>query len=138
MSNRQIENELLHLERQYWQAIKDKDINGVLSLTDDPCFILGATGTARISRDGLSEMMKNAKHTLVRFEIKEDIDVRMITPEVAIVVYGVNEELIVDGEPITIDVYESSTWVRRKGQWLCTLHTEALKGDAFGRDKKAA
>jgi len=28
--------------------------------------------------------------------------------------------------------------VRRDGRWRCVLHTEALAGDPFGRDRAAA
>jgi hypothetical protein len=31
---------------------------------------------------------------------------------------------------------DSSTWVRRNGCWLCALHTEAIAGDPFGRDRQ--
>jgi hypothetical protein len=36
---------------------------------------------------------------------------------------------------LTLEAADSSTWVRRDGKWLCAVHTEALKGDPFGRDK---
>lgn len=39
-----------------------------------------------------------------------------------------------DGQPITLDTVDSSTWVRRDGQWLCVVHTEAPVGDPYGRD----
>jgi hypothetical protein len=47
----------------------------------------------------------------------------------------VHERLIVNGEPVTIDAADASTWVRREGQWRCALHTESIAGDPFGRDR---
>ena len=47
----------------------------------------------------------------------------------------VHEELTVDGKPLTLDAADTSTWVRREGRWLCALHTEAIAGDPFGRDR---
>ena len=35
------------------------------------------------------------------------------------------------------DAADASTWVRRNGRWVCALHTESLKGDPFGRDRRA-
>jgi hypothetical protein len=35
-----------------------------------------------------------------------------------------------------LDAADSSTWVRRNGRWLCALHTEAILGDPFGRDRQ--
>ena len=31
-----IERELVDLERRYWQALKDKDVEAAVELTDDP------------------------------------------------------------------------------------------------------
>jgi hypothetical protein len=61
--------------------------------------------------------------------------VRLLRDDVAIVAYQVYEELTVDGKPVTLDAADSSTWVRRNGRWLCALHTEAIAGDPFGRDR---
>lgn len=36
------EKQVIELERQYWQAMTDKDIDAVLSMTDDPCIVTGA------------------------------------------------------------------------------------------------
>jgi hypothetical protein len=29
-----------------------------------------------------------------------------------------------DGKPVTHDAADTSTWVRRDGQWRCCVHTE--------------
>jgi hypothetical protein len=49
----------------------------------------------------------------------------------------VHEDLIVDGKPVSLDAADSSTWVKRDGQWKCAMHTEAILGDPFGRDRTA-
>ena len=33
------ENELIALERKYWQAMKDKDADAAMALTDEPCIV---------------------------------------------------------------------------------------------------
>ena len=82
--------------------------------------------------------MKASPWTLEKFELDDDIQVRLLGDDVAIVAYTVREELMVDGQPLTLVAADSSTWVRRDGRWVCALHTEALAGDPFGRDRKAA
>jgi len=42
MTKTPIEQELLALEKQYWQAIKDKDADAAMRLSDDPCIVTGA------------------------------------------------------------------------------------------------
>ena len=36
---------------------------------------------------------------------------------------------------LTLDLADTSTWVRKNGKWACALHSEAIAGDPFGRDK---
>ena len=55
------------------------------------------------------------------------------TDDVVVVAYKVREELEVEGEDVEFEAYDASVWVRRRGQWMCALHTESMKGDPFGR-----
>jgi hypothetical protein len=41
MATKTIETELLELEKRYWQAIKDQDVEAAMRLTDDPCIVAG-------------------------------------------------------------------------------------------------
>jgi uncharacterized protein (TIGR02246 family) len=129
--------ELLDLERRYWQALKDKDVEAALELTDDPCIVTGAQGAGQIDHGTYRAMIENATWTIVDFEIR-DPQVRLLGDDTAIVAYSVHEKLTVDEEPVEFDAADTSTWVRRDGRWLCALHTEALTGDPFGRDRGGA
>jgi hypothetical protein len=95
MATTTIEAELLDLEKRYWQALKDQDVDAAMRLTDEPCIVTGAQGIGLIDRKTLAAMMKATAYTA-----------------------------------------DSSTWVRRNGRWLCALHTEAIAGDPFGRDRQ--
>jgi catechol 2,3-dioxygenase-like lactoylglutathione lyase family enzyme len=44
----------------------------------------------------------------------------------------------VDNVEDEVDAEDASTWVRRNDHWVCALHTESLKGDPFGRDRRQA
>ena len=132
-----VEKELLGLEKRYWQALKDKDVDAAVRLTDDPCIVTGAQGAALVRKQTLTAMVKNARYTLHDFDIK-DAQVRLLSDDVAILAYKVHESLTVEGKPLTIDAADASTWVRRNGGWLCALHSESILGDPFGRDRRAA
>lgn len=136
MANTALEKELLDLERQYWQAMKDKDVETAIRLTDEECIVTGAQGVARINREVLSNMLANAPYTLHDFELK-DAQVRELQDDVAILAYTVHEDLTVDGKPLKLDAADASTWIRRDGRWRCALHTESIAGDPFGRDRRA-
>ena len=133
-----VEDQLLELERQYWQALKDKDNVTALRLSDDPCIVAGASGIASLDRGALAGMLKHGGYLLRDFEIDPDVKVKMIGEDVAVIAYKVREDLTVDGKPVKLEAADASTWVRRDGRWVCALHTEAIAGDPFGRDRRAA
>lgn len=129
-----IEAQLLDHEKQYWQAIQDRDVQAAMRLTDDPCIVAGAQGVARITRQAFAGMLQAGGWTLHEFTLS-DVQVRVLGDDAAIIAYKVKELLTVDGKSLTLEAADSSTWVRREGQWVCALHTEALAGDPFGRDR---
>jgi ketosteroid isomerase-like protein len=134
-SHTDIEQELLELERQFWQALKDNDVEAALKLTDDPCFLTGAQGTMAIDHQAFRNMMKNPGYTIHRFEIVGEPLVRALSDDVAIVAYQVREELTVEGKPVTLEAADSSVWLKKGGRWRCCLHTESPRGDSFGRNQ---
>jgi hypothetical protein len=135
MASATVEQELLGLERKYWQAIKDRDVDAALELTDDPCIVAGAQGIAKLDHAAMTKMMDQEMYTLDEFEL-DGAQVRMLADDVAIIAYKVHEKLTVQGKPVDLHASDCSTWIRRDGSWRCALHTEALTGDPFGRDRR--
>ena len=132
-----VEKEIVELERQYWQALQDGDEVTPTRLSDDPCIVAGAQWIASLDRRAVANMMKEASWKLERFEIDPDVQVRIIGERVAILAYKVREEVAVDGRLLKFEASDTSTWVWRDGRWFCVMHTEALAGDPFGRDRRA-
>lgn len=128
-------NTLIDLEKKYWNAMIDKDVDTAIRLSDDPCITTGAQGVSAITNDQYRKLMSDGKWDLNSYEMS-DVQARMISEDVAIVAYKVREELTVDDKPLTLEANDSSTWVRRNGSWKCALHTEAVAGNPVGRDKK--
>jgi hypothetical protein len=133
-----VEKQFLDLERQYWQALQDRDDETALRLSDDPCIVSGASGVASLDRRAMAGMLKSGGWRLRRFEIDPDVKLRMYGDDVAVLAYKVREELTVDGKPVKLEAADASTWVRRDGKWVCALHTESIAGDPFGRDRRPA
>ena len=132
-----ITNEILNLEKRYWQAIKDQDARTCAELSHDPCVVTGAQGVGALTKDQMRAMMEQQKqYTLEEFELK-DVQARMLGPDTGIVAYKVHEKLTVEGKPVVFEAADTSTWVRRDGRWECAMHSEAILGDPFGRDKAA-
>lgn len=136
MASRTPENEVLSLENDYWNAIKDHDVDTALDLSDDGCIVVGAQGIARLDREQLRSMMECPSYTLREVAL-DDAEVTMLRDDVAVVAYKVREEIDVDGTTFTVEAADASTWVRRDGRWRCSLHTESLLVDPLGRDRQS-
>jgi hypothetical protein len=124
--------ELLNLERRYWNAVQEKDAATATELSDDPCIVVGAQGVGEIGKDQLATMLGDSTYELERFNI-EDVHMRKLSDGVIVVAYKVKETLVVDGKDVSLEAFDSSVWVRRNGEWVCALHTESPAGDPFGR-----
>lgn len=136
--SRAAEQEILTLEKRYWQAMQENDVTTALQLTDFPCIVSGPQGIGRIDEQTFMTMMSNPSYSIESVKVQDGAQVRLLNDDVAVIAYKVHEELTVEGKPVTLDVTDSSTWVRRDGRWVCALHTESILGDPFGRDRPRA
>jgi len=134
MARSRLEKELIQRETQYWQAIKDRDAEAAMRVTDDFCLIAGTQGVARFEKQMMASMLRSARYTLERFELK-DPQVQLIGDDVAVLAYSVHEELTVDGQALTLESADASTWIRRPEGWKCALHTESNLADSSDRDR---
>ena len=131
------EQELLGVEKRFWEAIQAKDSRGTAQLTDDRCIVVGAQGIASIDRPTMGKLTEEGSWEVERFTLDEqNAQVLFVGKDVALVAYTVQERVVVDGETLPIEANDSSVWVRRDGEWRCAMHTESLAGDPFGRDRR--
>ena len=137
-TTRPLQEELLDLERRYWQALKDRDVEAALELTDEPCIVAGSQGVATIGRDQFVAMAGSEIWTLHDFRLGDLIHFQQLSDDVAVIGYQVHEEMTVEGKPLSLDAADTSVWARKDGRWVCAAHTEAILGDPFGRDRAAA
>ena len=127
--------EILELEHAFWQTMIDNDTETAIRLTDDPCIVAGAQGTSKIDHPTFRKLMTAPSWKLLRYEFK-NAQVYFPAENVAIASYEVHEELTVEGSPLQFDAADTSVWIRKADRWVCSLHTESVRGDPFGRDHK--
>ena len=131
-----LEQELIDVERRFWNAMQEKDAVAASTLTDDQCVIVGAQGVSAIDAKTMAKLTSEGQWELQQYAFDEQKrQIRFLTDDIAIVAYPVKERVIVDGQMLPVEANDSSVWVRRDGQWRCALHTESLAGDPYGRDK---
>ena len=130
-------NEFLNLEHKFWNAMQTKDAGVAQAMTDDGCIVVGAQGVSAIDAHTMGKLTTEGGWELGEYSFDEkSTQVRMLSDDVAIVAYKVNERVVVDGKELPVEANDASVWVRRNGKWLCALHTESLSGDPYGRDRK--
>jgi hypothetical protein len=134
MASKMMERKILNLENEYWQALRERDVDAALALTADPCLLVGASGVRRIDHRTYETMMRDESWRIDSFKIGDDVAVEMLSRNAAIIAYSVHEDMTVNGEPRSIDAAESSTWIRKDGKWVCVSHTESFLGEPYGRD----
>jgi hypothetical protein len=132
-----IETEILELERRYWQAMRDRDVRTAVALTEFPCLIAGASGVRSVDQVSYEKMMTGRSWTIHHFEIEEGAQVRQLTDDVAVILYGVREEMTDQGTPVKLRAFDTSVWVRRGGGWRCAMHSESVAGDGREGDPEA-
>jgi hypothetical protein len=130
------DQEVLSLERDFWDAMKDRDARTAGRLTAEDCTIVGASGVSTVDPRQMSKLLEMATYRIkdYRFDPQTTRITRLCDDTVAIT-YGVHEDLEVDGKPIPVDAFDTSVWKQTDDGWACVLHTESLKGDAYGRDR---
>ena len=130
------EQELLTLEREYWDAIKDRDARTVGRLTAEDSTIVGASGVSGVDPRQMSKLLEGAPYRIKDYRIDpQTTRVTQLCDGAVAISYGVHEDLEVDGKPVKLDAFDSSVWKKTDTGWTCVLHTESIAGDSFGRDR---
>jgi hypothetical protein len=130
------DQELLALERSYWDALKDRDAKTIGRLTADQSIVAGASGASVLDGRSVAKMVEQATYRIKDYRIDpQSTKVQHLCDDVVAITYGVHEDLDVEGKPVKVDAYDVSVWKQTGNGWTNVLHTESIKGDPFGRDK---
>jgi ketosteroid isomerase-like protein len=117
--------DLIELEKRFWQAMVDGQTDLALELLEEPAALVGPQGASRFDHATYRKMAEHGVQVVKSFVLSE-IQCLQPTPDVAVLVYRVQQQVGPRGKPAssTQHMRDSSTWVRRGGRWRCVLHTE--------------
>jgi hypothetical protein len=133
------DQEVLTLERDYWDALKDRDARIAGRLTAEDCTIVGASGVSGVDPRQMSKLLDAATYRIKDYRIDpETTRITRLCDDAVAITYAVHEDLEVDGKPVQLDAFDASVWKETDTGWTCVLHTESIAGDAFGRDRVAS
>ena len=118
-----LRDELIELEKASWGFMRDKNYEGMKSFLADDGLLIFWDGT-RLNKRQTLELMKDYK--LTDFTIEPTYAVRMITADVATLLYRVTYTSSLKGGPAqNVMVLASSLYVRRDGKWWSVLYQES-------------
>ena len=120
--------EIIALEKSYWDAMKKKDGEETARLSGANAIVTGVAGVMRIPKDRMGKMTEEGKWTLDSYAFA-DIEVETPTSDVAIIAYTVKQKVTMDGKPQEIHAADSSTWIRGANGWECHAHSETYLKD---------
>jgi hypothetical protein len=118
-------DEVIALEKSYWEAIKRKDGTRTAALSGKTSLVTGARGVTRIPKEKMGKMTEEGNWTLESYAF-EDIEVSTPSPDVALIAYTVRQDVTMDGKSDSLRAADSSVWIRGVDGWECHAHSEAF------------
>lgn len=114
-----MKNEILGLERKYWEGMAADDYETVKNLTKFPCIVAGKQGVMSVDEPSYKTMFEkgSGRNMEVKNISNEQVEAGK---DHAMIAYLI--ELNYNGNDMKCAC--TSTWVKEDGQWRCAMHTE--------------
>lgn len=125
MNTTNLTRDIIGLEKKYWQAMVEHDMQTALSLTDFPCVVAGPQGVQSIDKAQFEKMFNSHdQEEIKKFDFVNDPEVRQLSDDSAVVAYKTRSLVAKDGKEQPMEAIDTSTWIKRDNKWLCAMHTE--------------
>ena len=117
--------EVIDLEKKFWQSLVDEDTDTALSMLDEPALMVSPHGAMQFNHEQYREMAEKGSMVVKSFELS-DMQAVFPTDSTAVLTYRVKQSLAERGQAKQIkqEMADSSVWTKKDGQWLCVMHTE--------------
>lgn len=117
---------LIDLEKKFWHALVDENVDVATRLLAEPALMVGTHGALKFDRATYRKMAREGPMVVTSFEFS-DMQVELPTDAMGILTYCVKQGVAPrrDKAGSTEQVmHDSSTWIRIDGEWQCVMHTE--------------
>ena len=124
------QQDIMELERRFWQAMVDRDIDVATSLLDRHSVSVSGGGIHHFDPSEYKAMALAGDGRITSFSFSDE---RVIfpSPDVAIASYRAEQSFTMKGKRHDMVVYDTTTWVRKDGKWLASGHTETPHRSGF-------
>jgi ketosteroid isomerase-like protein len=117
--------EVIALENRFWQSMVDEDPDAAISMLDEPALMVSPYGTMQFDHQQYRQMAEQGHQVIKSFQLS-DVNVMFPRDDTAVITYKVKQTIATRGQSDLIEqeMADSSVWMRKDGQWLCSMHTE--------------
>jgi len=122
MNKRQ--GEIEKLERAFWDSLVAGKPEVATGMLTEPAVMVSGHGANKFDHAAYTRMARDDRYKLVEYSIS-NMDVIFLRHDVAIATYQVDQRMEMQGKPVQMNVYDTSTWVKVDGDWRCVMHTES-------------
>ena len=124
-----METEIIELEKEYWQAMEDRDFGTIKRLTRFPCLVAGKNGIRQVDETTFKTMFDSSEGVKLKvLEIKSE-ESQVIQGQTAVIAYLIKMEYVTKGEKTAFNCACTSTWIKENEKWICAMHTETELAD---------
>ena len=124
MNVTQRQHEIEALERAFWDSIVAGKPGVATEMLTEPAVVVSGHGATKFDHATYTRMANDDTHKLVDYTLS-DMDVIFPRDDVAVATYHADQSLEMQGKPLQMSVYDTSTWVKVDGKWRCVMHTES-------------
>jgi uncharacterized protein (TIGR02246 family) len=117
--NSDVEQKLMSMEKQMWEAWKNHDIAPFKQNMTDDVVLVGRDGIMQ-GKDKLADMMTKTPCDVKSYSL-EDMKVNWVDKDAALLTYKVDVDATCGGQKAPSG-YDSSLWVKKNGKWLTASH----------------
>lgn len=118
-------DELIDLEKKFWQSMVDEQTDVALHMLAEPSFIVSPHGTMKFNHDTYRKMAEQGSVVIKRYDLGE-MEATFIGDGAAVLCYEVRQVVAPRGKDQETEQHmkDTSTWVKVDGNWRCAMHTE--------------
>ena len=124
MNVTKLKREIEGLEKAFWNSMVEGKPEVATGMLAEPALMVSEHGSLKFDRATYTKMANDDRNKLVDYTIS-DLDVVFPREDVAVASYHVDQKMEMQGKPLQMEMYDTSTWVKVDGQWRCVMHTES-------------
>jgi len=119
-----METQIIELEKEYWQAMENRDFATIKRLTRFPCIVAGKNGIRQVDEATFKAMFDSSENMQLKVIEISSTATQVIREQTAVIAYQITMEYKIDGKNTAFHCACTSTWVQEDDQWICGMHTE--------------